>query len=109
MVLSQKLYGILHELPSPVRVSEHRRKSAGTFVPTSDGQQGFQVLVVRFQAVELGVSTCKNRPRLIHANLFFPLHHPALPRTFLDILVLVERFQSVVLGESAERVDQVSA
>lgn len=29
--------------------------------------------------------------------------------TFLDILILVERFQSVVLGEPAESVDQVGA
>lgn len=29
--------------------------------------------------------------------------------TFLDILILVERFQSIVLGEPAESVDQVGA
>lgn len=108
MILSKKLDRVLDEFSPSAGVGYHRREPARALVPTTDGQQGFQVLVVRFQAGELGVSTFERVNKLVNNNnnfgrFFFP------PYTFLDILILVERFQSVVLGEPAESVDQVGA
>lgn len=107
MILSKKLDRVLDEFSPSAGVGYHRREPARALVPTTDGQQGFQVLVVRFQAGELGVSTFERVNKLVNNNnfgrFFFPLS------TFLDILILVERFQSVVLGEPAESVDQVGA
>lgn len=57
MILSKKLDRVLDEFSPSAGVGYHRREPARAFVPTTDGQQGFQVLVVRFQAGELGVST----------------------------------------------------
>lgn len=105
MILSKKLDRVLDEFSPSAGVGYHRREPARALVPTTDGQQGFQVLVVRFQAGELGVSTFERVNKLVNnfGRFFFPLC------TFLDILILVERFQSVVLGEPAESVDQVGA
>lgn len=107
MILSKKLDRVLDEFSPSAGVGYHRREPARALVPTTDGQQGFQVLVVRFQAGELCVSTFERVNKLVNNNnfgrFFFPLY------TFLDILILVERFQSVVLGEPAESVDQVGA
>lgn len=107
MILSKKLDRVLDEFSPSAGVGYHRREPARALVPTTDGQQGFQVLVVRFQAGELGVSTFERVNKLVNNNNFGRFFFPLC--TFLDILILVERFQSVVLGEPAESVDQVGA
>lgn len=107
MILSKKLDRVLDEFSPSAGVGYHRREPARAFVPTTDGQQGFQVLVVRFQAGELGVSTFERVNKSVNNNNFGRFFFPLC--TFFDILILVERFQSVVLGEPAESVDQVGA
>lgn len=54
-----------------------------TFIPSANGNQRFQVFVVRFQASEFGVAT------------------------FFDILILIERFEFIVFGETAECINQM--
>lgn len=107
MILSKKLDRVLDEFSPSAGVGYHRREPARALVPTTDGQQGFQVLVVRFQAGELGVSTFERVNKSVNNNNFGRFFFPLC--TFFDILILVERFQSVVLGEPAESVDQVGA
>ena len=41
------------------RIGDERTEPSGTFVPSSDGKQGLQVAVVRFQGSELAISAWK--------------------------------------------------
>lgn len=65
MVLSEELDGVLDELPPPLGIGDHRREPAGAFVPAADGQQGLQVLVIRFESRKLGVTPLGRKCRKI--------------------------------------------
>lgn len=85
MILSQEFHNILDELPATLGTGDQRRETGRSLVPAADGQQCAQVLIVRLEAGELGVAA------------------------LLDVLVLVEWLHFVVLGETAECVNQMRA
>lgn len=113
MILSEKLDCVFNKFLSSTWISDHRWKSAGSLVPSTNGQHGFQVFIVGFESGELGISTLKQQLPWYLACTIIYWRFLALMcflfLTFLDVLVLVKWLQRVVLGETTEGVNQVGA